>query len=279
MFRAAYLVMVLAVVIVAVLNGDVTADELVQKVTSQTPETNVTFERHQFTVNRFRGKIFFDGSEAARPILETKRKEIRLIETFEGLTFASEREFVQWVNKLRGARTYTFDEVTRVTSDGSTVTRPLVFFDNEERSEVDAQWHAWLDKRQAEIDEANRVRSAQEQEAKRYQQLAHLQELQAQALAAQAAAAERSAESLAVISGATSLWEVELIPAEAADFCPGCSTGFSDVFYGSTSAGTAFFPYVGWNSSFGINPSYRNVRVLSMSWRTDAQARLQPTRR
>ncbi len=132
----------------------------------------------------------------------------------------------------------------------------MVFFDNEERSEVDAQWHAWLDKRQAEIDEANRVRSAQEQEAKRYQQLAHLQELQAQALAAQAAAAERSAESLAVISGATSLWEVELIP-PSRRLLPRLLNRFSDVFYGSTSAGTAFFPYVGWNSSFGINPSYK----------------------
>ncbi len=211
--------------------------------------------------------------------LETKRKEIRLIETFEGLTFASEKEFVQWVNKLRGARTYTFDEVTRVTSDGSTVTRPLVFFDNEERSEVDAQWHAWLDKRQADIDEANRVRSAQEQEAKRYQQLAHLQELQAQALAAQAAAAERSAESLAVISGATSLWEVELIPAGAADFCPGAQQGSVMFSMAQPLPEQPSFHMLDGTLASGLTPATANVRVLSMSWRTDAQARLQPTRR
>jgi len=73
--------------------------------------------------------------------------------------------------------------------------------------------------RQAELEQANRLRLAKEQEAKRYQQQAHLQELQTQALQAQVAAAEKSAQSLAVISGATSLWEVELVPAGSFGGC------------------------------------------------------------
>lgn len=103
----------------------------------------------------------------------------------------------------------------------------------EHRKELDPKWQAWLDKRHAEIEESNRGRLAQEREARTYQLQAQLQQLQTQALNAQVAAAERSATSLAVISGETSLWEVELVPAGQVGSCSGCTWGYSSFPYGT----------------------------------------------
>lgn len=226
MFRAIYPQLLLALVSVGMFGGQLTAHEPVQEPKSQSAESNVSFERRQFTVGRNKGKILFNGFVAPRQILENMGKEVRLIETFDGLQFASNKDFIQWTHKLKGTRTYTYDEVKRVSADGTTITQPLVFFSETERNELDPKWQAWLDERQAELEKSNRIRLAQEQEAKRYQQLKNLHELQTQVLSAQAAAAERSAESLAVISGETSLWEVELFPS---------NTGFSGSFYDSHS--------------------------------------------
>lgn len=234
-----------------------TADESSLNVGRKTNESSVSFLRHQFTVSRQNGKILFDGTEIPKHFLETKSKEVKLIEIFDGLNFPSDRQFLQWARKLKGTRTYTYDEVIRVTEDGSTSTQPLVFYDKEQRSELDSKWHVWLDMRQADLEQANRLRLAQEQESKRYQQQAHLQELQTKAKQAQAAAAEKSAQSLAVISGATSLWEVELVPAGSFGGCSTCSSYLGGFGYGTQTHGVAFVANGGGlTSTFGGNYNF-----------------------
>ncbi len=233
------------------------ADEPMPDAEKSINESNVSFERHQFTVSRQNGKILFDGIEIAKHIVETKSKEVKLIETFDGLSFPSDRQFLQWARKIQGTRTYTYDEVIRVAEDGSTHTQPLVFFDKDQRSILDAKWHAWLDKRRVEIEEANRLRIAQEQETKRYQQQVHQLELQTQALQAQAAAAEKSSQSLAVISGATSLWEVELVPKGGFGGCYDCSPFLGQLANGTQSYGISFVANSGnLASSFGSHYNY-----------------------
>lgn len=192
MFRTNHLMLFFALVTVIQIGSKLKADEPIQDAKSEREETSISFERLQFTVSRHKGKILFDGFEAPRGILENKSKEVRLIETFDGLQFASDTTFIQWAHKLKGTRTYTYDQVTRVSADGSKITQPLVFFDKETRTELDVKWHAWLEMRQAEIEAANRSRLAQEEKAKRYQQQSQFNELQAQLLRAQAAAAEES---------------------------------------------------------------------------------------
>jgi hypothetical protein len=124
----------------------------------------------------------------------------------------------------------------------------------------------WLNKRHEELEEANRVRLEKEQETKRYQQQSELQRIQIQAALSQAAAAEKAANSLSVISGETSLWEVELVPLD------GYSTGsnFVGPNYGSFTAGTTlissnrgvhlfsggYFPSGGYLYGQGYNNSF-----------------------
>jgi hypothetical protein len=219
----------------------------------------VSFERRQFTISRHHGKIFFDGTEAPRQIVENKSKEVRLIEIFDGLNFSSDKQFDQWARKLRGTRTYTFDEVTLVAANGSTVTQPLVFFDRDQRADLDTKWHAWLTKRQAEMEEANRVKRAQEQETKQYEELGRLRELQTRTLQAQTDAAEKSARSLAVISGETSLWEVELVPVGSFGGCTSCSDNLGVFLQGTSSAGVSLFANGGnLASSFGTSFNIRS---------------------
>lgn len=238
-------------------DGRLTADEPSLDVGTKTNESSVSFLRHQFTVSRQNGKILLDGTEIPKHFVQTKSKEVKLIEIFDGLIFPSDRQFFQWARKLKGTRTYTYDEVIRVTEDGSTNSQPLVFFDKDQRSDLDTKWHVWLDMGQAELEQANRLRLAQEQEAKRYQQQAHLQELQTQALQAQVAAAEKSGQSLAVISGATSLWEVELVPAGSSGGCSDCSPNFSGIVYGTQTYGISLVANGGsLTSTFGGNYNF-----------------------
>lgn len=226
---------------------------------SMSPSTSesVSFERKQFTVNRHKGKVFIDGAELHRFFPDNKSKEVRLIEVFDGLSFSTDRQFQEWAQKLRGTRTYTYDEVTRMETDGSRVTKPLVFFEREQRIELDKLWNAWLDERQAQWEETQRVRALQEEEAKQYQQATHLLELQSKGIAAQVAAAERSADSLVVISGATSLWEVELIPAgssEGSYFSPQSLGVFS---VGTQSTGISLFVGGGGQKSSTFGTTYQ----------------------
>ncbi len=127
----------------------------------------MSFERRQFTIGRHKGKLFLNGIEVSSRTVDLQSKEVRLIESFDGLQFDSGKRFLEWAHKLKGTRTYTYDEVTRVAEDGSKATQPLVFFDKDQRAVLDVAWQAWLDKRKAEAEEYNRLRLAREQEAKR----------------------------------------------------------------------------------------------------------------
>lgn len=257
MFRSIFPTVFMVLSAIFLYGNRLKADEPTQGASSNREDTSVAFERRQFTVSRYQGRILFDGSEALRPILENKSKELRLIEIFDGQQFASDRAFNQWAHKLKGTRTYTYDEVHRVSPDGSKLSQPLVFFDKDQRIDLDLKWHAWLNERQAEIEKANQIRIVQEQEARRYQQIADLQELQIQALSAQAQAAQRSADSLAVISGATSLWEVELVPAVSYSFCATCLPTFGGNYYGSQNASLSLLANGGGViSSFGGSLSH-----------------------
>jgi hypothetical protein len=254
MVRSIFAMVFFALATLIWFDGRLIADEPSLNVGKKTNESSVSFLRHQFTVSRQNGKILFDGTEIPKHIVETKSKEVKLIEIFDGLNFPSDKQFLKWARKLKGPRTYTYDEVTHVAEDGSTNTLPLVFFDKDQRSELDSKWHVWLDMRQAELEQANRLRLAQEQEAKRYQQQAHLQDLQTQALQAQVAAAEKSAQSLAVVSGATSLWEVELVPAGSFGGCSTCSSYLGGLGYGTQTFGVSFVANGGnLSSTFGSN--------------------------
>jgi uncharacterized protein YraI len=242
----------LSMATVSVMDSRAQADEFAHEATARHEESEVSFERNQFTVTRQKGEILIDGIIAPPHVLEKKGKEIRLIETFDGLKFSTDRQFFQWARKLQGTRTYTYDEVIRSTGDGAAVSQPLVFFDADERSKLDPKWHAWLAERESKIEAANRARLAQEQETMRYQQILQIQQLQTNALIAQATAAEKSSENLAVISGATSLWEVELVPAGNSSTCYGCSQGFNGMWYGIQSSGLGFLASgANLNATFG----------------------------
>ncbi len=224
-------------------------------------EPSITFQRHQFTISRQNGKILIDGQVVLNHFHDSKGKELGLIEIFDNVRFPTDREFLEWARKLRGTRSYTYDEVTQVGPDGASATKPLVFFDKAQRAELDSKWQAWLDKRSAKMEEENRLRMVREREAQTYQQQAQLQQLQTQVLLTQAAAAQKSAESLAVISGETSLWEIELIPVGQIGGCPG---GCSGSYYGFPSingyetSGTIFTAFGTGNvsASFGNNYLY-----------------------
>lgn len=244
--------------------GHLRAQEAIPTVSSQSDiEPSIAFKRHQFTVSRQNGKIYFDGNVVPSHFRESKNEEVRLIEIFDDLSFPTDGEFVAWARKLRGARTYTYDEVTQVDSSGTSTTMPLVFCKKDQRAELDINWNAWLDKRQADLEAANRLRMAEEKEARIYQQQAQLQQLQTQAIFAQAAAAKQSADSLAVISGETSLWEIELVPAGQFGSCVGgCSTGYSlfPYTYGYETSGVSFnaFGNGSFAASIGSNNWYGN---------------------
>jgi hypothetical protein len=262
------MMLALTVATLSVLNQRSPADEPAHEATSQHVDSKVTFERKQFTVSRYKGEILFDGIVAPRHVLENRSKEIKLIETFEGLKFPTDRRFLQWARKLQGTRTYTYDEVTHLVEDGSNITQPLVFFDADQRSKLDVKWHAWLTERQIEIENANRARLAQDQETMRYQQLLQIQELQTKALIAQATAAEKSAENLVVISGATSIWEVELVPWGNSGTCYGCSSDVGGMWFDTQSTGLGFFASgnsvnANFGSSFNYGSSSNSLFVTS----------------
>ncbi len=265
MLRTTFPILLVVLTTVSLYDIRLKADEPIHDSTNHREEEIVSFERLQFTISRHKGKIIFDGVAVPRHVLGNKSKELRLIEIFDGLQFPSDKSFIQWTHKLKGTRTYTYDVVHQVSADGTSVTQPLVFFNEEQRKDLDVKWHAWLNERQAEMEKANQIRLAEEQEAKRYQQMAYLQELQTKALVAQADAAEKSAESLAVISGATSLWEIELIPVEGSNTCVTCQPNFGGLALGSQFSGLSLFAIGnGVTSTFGSNLNYGKCLELHL---------------
>jgi len=154
------------------------------------------FHPHQFKVSHQHGSIFIDAKLASHYPLLNHNKELSLIQAFDNLKFPSDRQFLDWARKLKGTRTYTYDEVTQKDEQGKTTTKPLVLFDSEERKILDPFWQTWLDKRQANLELANQKRMAEEREARTYQLQSQVQQLQLQILQTQSDAAAQGAKSL-----------------------------------------------------------------------------------
>jgi len=51
---------------------------------------------------------------------------------------------LNWVRKLHGQRTYTYDNVIRKDDQGNQTVTPLVLLSTEQRLQVDPLWHTWL---------------------------------------------------------------------------------------------------------------------------------------
>lgn len=252
MMRSIRSVFLLVIATAGMLESRLVADPPIRDLETPNAELSVSFQRLQFTVSRQRGKIFFDGREVSGSVLATKPKEVRLIETLDGLRFPSDKEFTAWVQKLRGARTYTYDEVTQAAADGSKIVQPLVFFAAKERVELDPKWHEWLDTRQVSSEDSQRV-----------SQQAHQQETPAPTLSALVAAGERSADSLAVLSGATSLWEVELVPTGSWGVSSSNSLRFQTLFEGTQYASDSFLANSGSSSSLYVRAYGRTSQVAT----------------
>lgn len=139
--------------------------------TDQAKPRILGFERQQFTVQRVRGKVFIDSVESADDIVERETQEVRLVEAFDELDFADTREFRAWAKTLRGARTYTYDNVFLEQPDGSVVTIPLVLLPPGQRAIADVQWRVWLDRQQALVAEKQRDEERRKAEQNRIRQL------------------------------------------------------------------------------------------------------------
>jgi hypothetical protein len=70
----------------------------------------IEFERKTITFARYRGQIFIDGTKVQHPLTQFPTI-VALNEKFDHQKFDNDREFLHWAHKLRGVRTYTFDEV------------------------------------------------------------------------------------------------------------------------------------------------------------------------
>ncbi|MEM9367001.1 MAG: hypothetical protein AAGD07_13490 [Planctomycetota bacterium] len=101
------------------------------------------FERRQFRVERVRGKVLLDGQLAADNVVEVNRREIRLIQVFDGHHFKNTGEFQSWARKLRGARTYTYDLAHWTEPDGTVHEQPIVLLPEQERKAAEVLWRQW----------------------------------------------------------------------------------------------------------------------------------------
>ena len=179
------------------------AQSLANAQTVETRSADVRFERHQFAVARHRGHVYLDGRVTKRPIGE-QPELVSLIETFDQVKFNSDRDFFDRGSKLRSTRTYTYDDVLFSDDQGKLTKTPLVLLPGDERSRVEPAWQAWLAQREAEQQEYKQQRIAYETEQAFFKK-------QQEALARLVEANEAAARSLAVASGETSLWEVEVV--------------------------------------------------------------------
>lgn len=139
----------------------------------------IEIERHQFSVQRVRGRVYVNGVESADDVVENQSQEIRLVEVFDGLDFANTREFRSWAKTLRGKRTYTYDNVSLRHSDGSVVTTPLVLLPPAHRVIADVAWNRWLEQQRAAEAEEQRIAAAQQAEQNRIAALEDLLRQQA----------------------------------------------------------------------------------------------------
>lgn len=168
----------------------------------------VNFYRHQFTVRRQRGKVLIDGVVIPKDFVERGSKEVRLIETFDDLSFDSTHEFRSWVKMLRGTRTYTYDNVHLRNERGSIDVIPLVLLDEQRRRKVNPVWQEWLSDQRA-IQLSKHVASqARKAELDRYQELQRTVREQASAL-------EQLSQAQHPIDDHDNLWVVHLSSQES----------------------------------------------------------------
>lgn len=182
------------------------------------PESRVTFERQQFTVSRWHGRVTIDGHRSYRPLLEHET-HLQLISYFDGVAFNSDRDFRRWAEKLIGTRTYTYDIVVEEQPDGTQTRQPLVLLDADKRAHLEAPWQQWL------------ADQAMSEETPSFTYTPSSTSTTA-ALQSIADAGWSAANSLAVASGATKLWEVQLIKSNNA----GVFAGVGGVGLDSSSA-------------------------------------------
>lgn len=169
----------------------------------------MTFERHQFVIERRNGQTFIDNQRIGNHPIEQQssiniKQAIDLIEHFDGLIFRDDRDFQNWVKKLRGPRTYTYDLVVQQFEDRLTKT-PLVLLPSEVQTQIDPSWRKWVDGRDSE-NAKNRTTKSNTGASEPTSETEFAKTI--------AASVQSAAQSLRVISGETSLWEVELLPSK-----------------------------------------------------------------
>lgn len=222
-------------------------------------EGNPKFERHQFTVQRIRGMIYVDGFLAPRDIVAGTDQRIDLIEKFDGLDFQSDVEFRRWARTLRGRRTYTYDDVVEVGSDGKTTREALVLLPHNRYAAVKPAWNAWL---------VERAAKRRGEELERKNTISETRRLEAIQQSIQANdSARQVAESVAVDRrGGSDLWNLYLVPREsnAIVFTSGVSLGFGTNAFQSYGSASGFYTQVTARNSLvasqiavRLNPGYR----------------------
>lgn len=199
---------------------------------------DIKFERKTFSVARYHGQIFIDGIKVQNPLTRFPTF-VALIEKFDNQKFDNDREFLHWAQKLRGVRTYTFDEVVETDPWGETVRQPLVLKPDERQSELRKLWNSWLDEQEKE-------RLHQQSEAERNSSQNNQNQSDA-STSSQNSAAENIVRSLSIISGETSLWEVELRSSQYPNYLVTQGIGFSS----SATLGYGSF----FSTGYGIPPS------------------------
>lgn len=150
----------------------------------------IGFERQQFTVERVRGKVFIDSVETTDDVVERETQEIQLVEVFDELKFTDTREFRSWVKTLRGARTYTYDNVFLQYENGTVVTTPLVLLPPQQRALADIEWRIWIDQQRALVaqlvaqkERDDELRQAEQKRIQKLDALVQQQSANAQRLA------------------------------------------------------------------------------------------------
>jgi hypothetical protein len=163
-----------------------------------------TFERNTFDVSRQHGHVYFNNYWYSHPLIE-QHQYVRLIEVFDHQNFTSDHEFFNWAKTLRGTRTYTYDTVKEHRPNSVTNLGPLVLLAAKQRAEIDPAWRFWRDQEETRL--AKLAQKQREAEAIKARQDAELETSRKLVKSA-----TQSAQALSVLSGNTSLWEVELQP-------------------------------------------------------------------
>lgn len=174
------------------------------KAGKKTESIHYTFERKTFDVSRQHGHVYFNNYWYSHPLIN-QHQYVRLIEVFDHQNFPSDHEFFNWAKTLRGTRTYTYDTVKEHRPKSVTNLGPIVLLAAKQRAEIDPAWRFWREQEETRLSElAQKQREAEAIKARQDAELETSRQL--------VKSATQSAQALSVLSGNTSLWEVELQP-------------------------------------------------------------------